>query len=304
MKDRRQSYWGILFSTSFIIILIVTGCNKDKSPEVDRASINYSFKWSEVLVGRPVPKRLSYCFYSLENGSMLQFESDSSGLKTSLPPDKYKLLIYNCDVSHIEFRDMDKFETAKACILASKATQRTGGGVDPLYGVAIEELIVKQGKETPAEFTPTPLVREVNLHIKVQGANYITSCKGSLSGVAASLSLSRQEVIPDNPATVHFEATPSAEGASANVMILGKPFKKEEGGGEPPVELPKNEVVLDFTLKDGSTVSSTIDLGDSINNTEGGDIQVDVEATVEQGPVFSITITHWEVASGDSLTIE
>lgn len=281
----------------------MTGCGKDESPEADQGSINYSFKWSEVLVGRPAPKCLCYCFYSSDNGRMFQFESDSSGLKTSLPPDKYKLLIYNCDVRHIEFRDMDKFETAKACILASKAIQRTGGGVDPLYGVAIEEFIVKQGEETPAEFTPTPLVREVNLHIKVQGANYITGCKGSLSGVAASLNLSRQEVIPDNPATIHFEATPSAEGVNANVMILGKPIKKEDGD-EPPVELPKNEVVLDFTLEDGSTVSSTIDLGNSINNTEGGDIQVDVEATVEQGPVFSVTITHWEVASGDSLTIE
>lgn len=302
MSSKKRLYFGIVIAISLIIMTLTECCNEE-NPETRQGYINYSFKWDKVLAGHPAPQRLTYCFYSSDNGPMFQFESDSNGLKTALPPDTYKLLIYNCDVKNIHFRDMEQFETAKACILASKAAEESGTSVDPLYGVAIEEFIVKEGEATPVEFTPTPLVREVNLKIKVNGANYVTCCKGSLSGVASTLSLSKQEVIADTPTTVTFETTPSAEGISANVVILGKPVKKEEGQ-DPPVTLPNNEVTLDFTLEDGSTVTSTIDLGNSINNTEGTDIDVDVEATIEKGPVFSVTITHWEVASGDNLTIE
>jgi hypothetical protein len=80
-------------------------------------------------------------------------------------------------------------------------------------------------------------------------------------------------------------------------LILGTPPKQ----GTPPPALPKNEVQLDFTLNDGSTTTSTLDLGNSI---EGNKVNVDVSVTVEKDASFTVTINKWEVSAGDDMVIE
>ena len=85
--------------------------------------------------------------------------------------------------------------------------------------------------------------------------------------------------------------------------MLGKPKEKGEGE-EQPGTTPTHEVTLDFTLSDGSSSSSTIDLGTSLNETEGQDIDIAIEADVTPGPNFTVTINRWKVTSGDSLIIE
>lgn len=291
---------GVLVALLYILFTL-TKCSNEKPSETSpRGEIRYSLKWSNTLTGHQTPNCIRYCFYPSDNGARIQIDTDSTGLKFTLPPDEYKLLIFNCDGKTVEFRNMDKFETAEAYIIDSKAAKSTVSSIVPLYGVAIDDLVVKVGQENQIVFTPEPLVREVNIKIKVDGMDYVKECKGILSGVSAAINLSRQLIVEEDKTEATFQTSPSEEGVQASILILGKPADK----GEQPPEASSNEMTLDFTLNDGSTVSTTVELGNSLNETEGSTVNVGIEACVEKKAVFSVKINRWDVAGGDSLVIE
>lgn len=297
---------GCTCGIAVCIILIITcfiKCSpEDKSEQSSYGFISYSLKWEQAMSGYKNPQKLRYCFYPQEKGAMTQIEGNADGLQFTLPPDKYRLLIFNCDADNIQFRNMESFETAEAYIPETKASGSVTSGRTPLYGIAINDLKVEadEGTQNKREFSPTPLIREVTLDIKVDGMEYIKDCKGGLSGVPSAFNLSKLEIVPDKTTTVNFETTPSKEGVKANIMILGTAPKH----GETPPATPTNEVKLDFTLTDGSTSSSTLDLGESIGTTEGNNVNVDVSVTVEKTASFTVKINKWEVSAGDNMVIE
>lgn len=297
---------GCTCGIAVCIILIITcfiKCSpEDKSEQSSYGFISYSLKWEQAMSGYKNPQKLRYCFYPQEKGAMTQIEGNADGLQFTLPPDKYRLLIFNCDADNIQFRNMESFETAEAYIPETKASGSVTSGRTPLYGIAINDLKVEadEGTQNKREFSPTPLIREVTLDIKVDGMEYIKDCKGGLSGVPSAFNLSKLEIVPDKTTTVNFETTPSKEGVKANIMILGTAPKQ----GETPPTTPTNKVKLDFTLTDGSTSSSTLDLGESIGTTEGNNVNVDVSVTVEKTASFTVKINKWEVSAGDNMVIE
>lgn len=297
---------GCTCGIAVCIILIITcfiKCSpEDKSEQSSYGFISYSLKWEQAMSGYKNPQKLRYCFYPQEKGAMTQIEGNADGLQFTLPPDKYRLLIFNCDADNIQFRNMESFETAEAYIPETKASGSVTSGRTPLYGIAINDLKVEadEGTQNKREFSPTPLIREVTLDIKVDGMEYIKDCKGGLSGVPSAFNLSKLEIVPDKTTTVNFETTPSKEGVKANIMILGTAPKL----GETPPTTPTNKVKLDFTLTDGSTSSSTLDLGESIGTTEGNNVNVDVSVTVEKTASFTVKINKWEVSAGDNMVIE
>ncbi|MCD7851771.1 MAG: DUF5119 domain-containing protein [Parabacteroides sp.] len=264
------------------LIITLVKCSTNETPDVEeQGNAEYSFKWDSLLKRFPAPERLRYCFYPTDGGSMIQMDDDADGLRFTLPPARYKLLVFNCDAANIAFKNMNNFETAEAYIPATKAADGIQSGTIPLYGIAIEELEIKRGSNEPIEFKPEPLVRSLSITIKVEGMEHITSCKGTINDMSNTLNLSKQEVVADATTDQTFETTPSEEGVSANILMLGKP--KEKGEEQP--DAPTHEVTLDFTLSDGSTASSTVDLGTSLDETEGQDIDVAIEANVTPPPV-------------------
>lgn len=288
---------------AFLIVTFFIKCNTNETQEQSTYGyIWYSLKWDQALNGSEVPQKLRYCFYPVDGGAMTQIEGDAEGLKFILPPDKYRLLIFNCDAGNVKFRNMESFETAEAYIPQTKASDSAVSGEIPLYGIAIDNLEVKAGDESKNrnEFSPAPLIRQVTLNIQVEGIDYIKDCQGELSGVPSAFNLSKQQIIPDKTMTVSFEATPSAEGVKANFMILGTAPRE----GETSPALPTNEVKLDFTLTDGTTTSAQVDLGESIGNKEGTHVNIDVSVTVDETTSFTAKINKWEVSAGDDMVIE
>lgn len=299
MEVERSCSFGILITLIFIMATLIK-CSNDKNEEELEGMIHYSFNWDKALSGHSVPTRLYYCFYPTDGGPCIQTESNADGLEFFLPPATYNLLIFNCDVENIKFRNMNDFETAEAYIPTGKATENVHSDITPLYGIAVENVVVKKRGNTKVEMSPVPLVREVVLLVNVEGMQNVTSCKGSLSNISYALNLSRQEVITETATDLPFEATPSEEGISANVMILGKSTSQ----GEEPAPTSTHEVNLNFTLEDGSTVSSSVDIGTSLEETEGSKVEIQIDATIERLDAFILRINHWDVASGDSLVIE
>lgn len=293
---------GILACLLMIIICFIKCSSKDVSEEASYGFIKYILKWDQTLSDHKAPERIRYCFYPADKGAMMQIESDSTGLQFTLPPDKYRLLVFNCDADNISFRNMESFETAEAYIPATKAIGCTTSAETAFYGSVIDNLVVEanNGQVNEEVFTLAPLIREVTLNIKVDGMEHVKSCNGALTGVPVAFNLSKQTIVPDKVTTVNFESTPSAKGIKTKVLILGTP---SQSGSNPPA-LPSNEVKLDFTLTDGSTASSTIDLENSIAETEGPKVNVDITVTVAKNATFSITVKKWEVTAGDSMVIE
>lgn len=293
---------GIVTCILMIIACFIKCSDKEEPEQSSYGFIGYSLKWDQGLNGYENPQKVRYCFYPMEKGAMIQIEGDADGLRFTLPPDKYRLLVFNCDADPIEFRNMDTYETAEAFIPQTKATGRAASERIPLYGTAIDKLVVEagEGNTNNREFEMDLLIREVTIDIKVDGMEYIKECKGQLSGVPAAFNLSKQAIVPEQTTTVDFETAPSAEGIKTNLLILGTPPKSEE---EPPA-LPSNEVKLDFTLNDGSSVSSSLDLGNSIGEAEGEKVNVDIAVTVDKQASFSVTINKWEVSAGDNMVIE
>lgn len=300
MKVERGLSLSILIIILFIIATLIKCSDDGKPREGSEGMLYYSFNWDKALSGYSTPKRLYYCFYPADNGPSIQTESDADGLAFFLPPGTYNLLVYNCDAKNISFRNLNDFETAEAYIPVGKASEKEISRISPLYGIAVEKLIVKSGENKPVQLSPVPLVREVIFNIHVQGMQNVTGCNGSLSNISYALNLSTQEVIPETAGNLPFEATPSADGVHANVMILGKSTPKEED----PAPAPSHEVTLNFTLEDGSNLSSSVDLGDALENTEGHRVEIKIDATIEKTSSFTLSINHWEIASGDSLIID
>ncbi|RHJ78701.1 DUF5119 domain-containing protein [Parabacteroides sp. AM08-6] len=291
---------GIVFMTLIIVVSMIK-CTDEKGEEEQlQGNVYYSFNWNNVLSETSAPQHLRYCFYPIESGSVIQMDDDADGMSFTLPPARYKVLIFNCDADNIAFRNTNKFETAEAYIPETKSKNIEHSGDIPLYGIVNEELIVKAGENSPIEFIPVPLTRKVSIHIKVDGMEHITECKGSISGMATTINLSKQEVLPEATTEIPFQTTTSEEGVDANILMLGKPTEE----GETPPVISSHEVKLDFTLTDGSTASTAIDLGNSIEETEGSTIDVSIEATVAKGIAFTVNVKQWKVAPGDKLTIE
>lgn len=293
----------ITISVLFIAFCLLK-CSTDKTPEpATHMEVLFTLNWDQALAGGQAPQALRYCFYPQNGGPMIQVEGTAEGLKFMLPKDKYSVLIFNSDADNVMFRHMDSFDTAEAYLPGTKAGGGVASGKTALFGIAIEELAeITTGEEPIAQdFVPVRLVREISLDINVDGMEYVASCKGSLSGIPVALNLSKQIIVSDQTTSVNFEATPSEQGVKANVSVLGTAPKP---GVTPPTAPPVNEVKLDFTLNDGSTASTQIDLGDSIQGTEGNEVNVDISVTVEKSASFSVTVNKWEVSPGDDMVIE
>ena len=112
---------GIAACILMIITCFIKCSTKEEPEQSSYGFISYSLKWEQALSGHESPKKVRYCFYPLEQGAMTQIEGDADGLKFTLPPDKYRLLVFNCDADNIAFRNMNTFETAEAYIPATKA---------------------------------------------------------------------------------------------------------------------------------------------------------------------------------------
>ena len=282
--------------------MIECSCGRETDKESSQVNLSYTINWDKVFESYSKPEKLRYCFYPVNGGPLLRTDGDCKGFKIILPADKYNVLIFNCDASDIEFNNLESFDKAEARLIATKAIGSNTNGKIPLYGLTITDLQINPGQDIEEIMQPTPLVKEIFFDINIDGSEYINSCKGSLSGVASALNLSKRQVMPDTPTTVNIETSLTDKGAKGSALILG--VATQIGEGEDQSDTPSNQLTLDFTLADGSTFTTTADLGHDLADEHQSGIHVDIDATVSPSPTFTVTINSWKIASGDSIAIK
>lgn len=146
---------------ALLLTLLVLEYGKDRSPEPESMPgyISYTLRWDSVVPGQPVPDKIRYCIYPSEGGPMIQTDGDARGIKLCLPPDTYKILIFNYNIKDIDFRHMERFEEAKAYLLSSDAEKTDPKGMPTLYRVVIQSLLITPGMDSTQVLTPAPLAQ-------------------------------------------------------------------------------------------------------------------------------------------------
>lgn len=153
---------GIVFSICCIITTLIK-CSKEKTPDLEQQGhVQYSFKWEKLLKGYPVPEQVRYCFYPTDGGSVIQMDDDANGMNFTLPPARYKLLVFNCDAADIAFRNTNKFETAEAYIQITIAADKLQSGQDSFIwnrrrGVGNKKGRKRVSRICPRTISPQPL---------------------------------------------------------------------------------------------------------------------------------------------------
>lgn len=303
----KTSLFAKVCLTAFFIIYCMSTCSCDKTSDdvVEQGFMTYTFDWEKALPEYPLPGNLRYCFYPSNNGAMIQMDSNNAEkLRFTLPPDQYQVLIFNCDTNAIPVRNLKKFDESEAFLPpVTKASEVVQAARLPLYTVVIDTLLIVPAQDMEIRLTPEPIVRNIDVKVNVEGMEYVRKCSGSLSGVVTAIKLSTREIVPDSPTTVTFDTEQTEEGIHGSALVLGVVTPEPEEGD---VQLPPSQVTLDFTLDNGQTVSSSVDIGDQLQMIDNQVPKVDVEidASIQPGPTFKVVLNSWRVGPGDASVIE
>ncbi len=267
--------------------LIKCSCGEEETPKARYGFVTFTTQWNSLLPGHMTPKTLRYCFYPSGNGAMIQTEGDANNLKFALPPDTYRVLVFNCDVENIEFSSMQKFDAAEAS-LNSSAEQKEYMP-SPLYAVTIDQLTVSPGNTTSLSIEPKPLMQHIVFNIKVENGQSIRHCSASLSGISPAIKFRNRNRKDSSSVSIPFSMEKTDEGFMRNILLLDAQNDTATKRSE------SNMLKLDFLLTNNRIVSSTVDLGMLLSIHDNQNIQVEVNASIDNTSSTSITFRNWEV---------
>lgn len=276
----------------------ISGCKCEKTSDTVSAQgfMAYTFDWKNAQPGFPAPRTLRYCFYPSGNGAMIQMDSDNmEKIRIALPADQYKVIIFNCDTDVIPVRNTKQFDESEAFLPNTSftdAVEKRQADCKPLYAVVIDTLLVTPELDEEIRLTPEALTRSIDIKINIDGAASIQECKGSLSGVVTALNLSTRRAIPNRPTTVTFDTQPTETGLEGKAIVLGIAQREEK---DEHAALPA-QLTLDFTFSDGSTVSSTMDIGNQLIAARSGPdpILIEIDALLQRKPAYSVVFNSWK----------
>ena len=209
--------------------------------------------------GGIVPSGSRFWFFPVNGGEVIVREASGDGFSGTLPPGDYRVIAANLDAQHIDFRNMERYETAEVYVVPDETS------ADPclcqpgnLYLCSGEEstlLTVPDRDTVKLTLAPRSRVRQVCLQLNIDDPN-VASCSGLLLGVSSSIYCATGSCT-GRPASVGFTASPDENPgtflADISVLDLIRP-------GSDPIHLA--ELIL--TLEDGTAVPVTADLTDAV----------------------------------------
>lgn len=220
---------------------------------------------------------------------MIQTEGDGYSLKMPLPPDTYRVLIFNCDVEDVRFLSMNKFEAAEASVVSASAQQEIRLPAAPLYIGYVEKITILPGQTIEQKVQPKPFVQQITLTVNVDNDHSISTCSATLSGIAASMNLSTRSQGASPHSSIPFRMEKTKNGFSKSLLVLDIPE------GSISVQQPNSTLQLHFDLADRHTASTTIDLGNMLMQYDRQNILIEVNATIIRAATSSVELHGWQV---------
>ena len=228
---------------------------RDLEQRIPAGYVEIGLSWE----GGAVPSGSRFWFFPVDGGEVIVRDASGDGFSGTLPPGDYRVIAANLDAQHVDFRNMERYETAELYVLSDETSS------DPclcqpgnLYLCSGEEstlLSVPDRDTVKLTLAPRSRVRQVRLRLTVDDPD-VTSCSGLLSGVSSSIYCATGSCT-GSPASVGFTASPDANTgtflADISVLDLIRP-------GSDPTHL----VELTLTRDDGTAVPVTVDLTEAI----------------------------------------
>lgn len=205
------------------------------------------------------PSGSRFWFFPVNGGEVIVREASGDGFRGTLPPGDYRVIAANLDAQHVDFRNMERYETAELYVVPDETSADLClCQPDNLYLCGGEEsavLTVPDRDTVKLSLSPRSRIRQVRLRLTVDDSG-VTSCSGLLSGVSSSIYCATGSCT-GRPASVGFTASPDGGTgtfrADISVLDLIRP-------GSDPIHLAE----LTLTLEDGTAVPVTADLTDAV----------------------------------------
>ncbi len=271
---------NILLYALVIIVCIIGGYvlfvgSKQKTTPVSSqyGYVSFVVQWDSISKHDTSEDILRFCFYPADDGPMIQTDTDSGSLRIALASGKYGLLVYNYGKESFELRNRTHFKNAEVAFREEengylKATSK------PIYGMVIHEFEVKPNQDVTTTITPTFFTKSVYFKINLPEDHHkhIGDCKGMLSGVSPFLSIPDRIIERNTTTSLSLPFRKNESGFEGQTLLLDGTSNRDDRGETP------HELTLYFTLNNGKTMTSTLNLGSGLLDIRQQDILVNIEA--------------------------
>jgi hypothetical protein len=234
---------------------------------------------------------LRFCFYPAGNGPMIQTDTDSDFLRIALAPGKYGLLMYNYGKDNFQLRNRKQFELMEVAFREEEDGYSKAASI-PVYGMVIHEFEVKPNQDIVTTITPTFFTKSVHFKINIPEEYHaqIRDCKGTLSGVSPLLSIPDRTVKRNTTTTLSLPFEKNKSGFEGKTLLLDGTCNENDKDKIP------HKLTLHFTLNNGKTVTSTVDIGSSLLDITQQDILANIHALMNIASEHEINLICESIA--------
>lgn len=271
---------------------LFTGCGKNTAQtSAHYGYVSYIVRLDSISPRYDTTKNLlRFCFYPADNGPMIQTDTDSAFLRMALAPGKYRLLMYNYGKDNFQLRNRRRFSDMEVAFQEDEDGYSKTASI-PVYGAVIHEFDVKPNQDVTTTITPTFFTKNVYFKINISKEHHakIRDCRGVLSGVSPLLSIPNRTVKRDTTTSLSFSFEKNESGFAGQTVVLDGAHREEK-------EEVSHKLTLYFTLHNGKTMTSTIDMGSHLLDIKRQDIQADISASINLAPDPEINLTYESIA--------
>lgn len=283
-----------------MIFLMLMGCERNiLCYDHPHGNLSVLMDWSLLPVGMRKPEGVRISFYAWDSGKEYTYYRETEGGKVSVRDGLYNLIVYNSDTEMMEFKGMNKFETAGAYMLSRQRTPSQnfpqgskGNGVyylpqgianehtrnetfvtepDELfasYSGEIELELEKTQKQDTIYIMPQNRVMKINFKAHIEGLKYARQCRATLSGVARSIRLSTSTADIREPATMFFNMDKLDSTTCVKTM---RAFGIAQSTGQPGASRQIQHILaLEFILINNELKNFEFDVESQINYNDIG----------------------------------
>lgn len=286
-----------------IMLICWVGCARREICEFThphKGSLNILFDWQKLIPETVIPDSMQVYFYPFTADTIVERCCDREGINMTLLADSYHILAFNRNVEKLRFRNLEEYDRAEVYLpedvnIPVSRSLNTMGQAEPFYTAVVDRFSVDPDGEYQQKFIMQPYVKSLRFNLKVDGLFQAVTCKGALTGLAASLNLSSGNVGTDSdPVTAVFSLNVSGDRVFGVLFILGINF-----GAMRTAEI--NLLTLDIVMKDGGRHTVSLDLTDALEHMIDGDIEVEIEVGGDEVGGLTAFVKAWE--TGGEVTV-
>jgi len=206
---------------------------------------------------------------------MIQTDTDTGSLKIALAPGKYGLLVYNYGKDNFQLRNRTHFGEMEVAFKEGENGYSKSASI-PVYGTVIQEFEVKANQDVTTTITPTFFTKGVYFKINIpkEHQKHISDCKGILSGVSPFLSIPNRTIKRNATTTLSLPFEKNKSGFEGQTLLLDGTCNGNDKDKE------SHKLTLHFTLNNGKTITSIVDMESGLLNINQEDILVNIDALV------------------------